>query len=286
MKSLKINSYAKINIGLKIINQRNDSYHNIETVFQELQFHDVITFTKIKNGYELSSNNEDFPIDSSNTCAKAYLSIKKQFPNLQGVKIHVNKDIPVGAGLGGGSSNAASTMIGINNLYNIGLTTNQLIDMSLSIGADVPFFIEGGIQHGQSIGEKLTPLKIKLPYTILLVFPNHAVNTGWAYSQIRNKLEIPIKALNFADLIEKDIIPFQLFENDFEKIVFSTYPEIGLIKSKLLDNNARFASLSGSGSTVFGFFNDEADALSAELLFSKSYKTIITQPLFSRNYNP
>ena len=163
MKSLKINSYAKINIGLKIINQRNDSYHNIETVFQELQFHDVITFTKIKKGYELSSNNEDFPIDSSNTCAKAYLSIKKQFPNLQGVKIHVNKDIPVGAGLGGGSSNAASTMIGINNLYNIGLTTNQLIDMSLSIGADVPFFIEGGIQHGQSIGEKLTPLKINLP---------------------------------------------------------------------------------------------------------------------------
>ena len=282
MKILTVNSYAKINIGLKIINQRIDSYHNIETVFQEVQFHDIITIKKINEGYKISSNNVDFPMESSNTCVQAYLRLKKEFPKLKGVKIHINKNIPMGSGLGGGSSNAASTIIGINNLYDIGLTTPQLKNISQDIGADVPFFIEGGIQHGQGIGDKLTPLKIKLPYTILLVFPNNTVNTRWAYSQIRNKLERPIKAVNFADLMEKEMIPFQLFENDFEKIVFSTYPEIGLIKNKLLKNNARFASLSGSGSTVFGFFNDEADAISADLLFSKSYKTIITQPLFSR----
>jgi 4-diphosphocytidyl-2-C-methyl-D-erythritol kinase len=282
LKILTVNSYAKINIGLKIINQRINSYHNIETVFQEVQFHDIITINKINEGYELSSNNIDFPIESSNTCVQAYLRLKKEFPGLKGVKIHVNKNIPMGSGLGGGSSNAASTIIGINNLYDIGLTKPQLENISQDIGADVPFFIEGGIQRGQGIGDKLTPLNIKLTYTILLVFPNNTVNTRWAYSQIRNKLEIPIKAINFADLMEKEIIPFQLFENDFEKIVFSTYPEIGLIKSELLDNNAKFASLSGSGSTVFGFFNDEADAISAELLFSKSYKTIITQPLSSR----
>ena len=282
MKILTVNSYAKINIGLKIINQRIDSYHNIETVFQEVQFHDIITIKKINEGYKISSNKVDFPMESSNTCVQAYLRLKKEFPKLKGVKIHINKNIPMGSGLGGGSSNAASTIIGINNLYDIGLTTPQLKNISQDIGADVPFFIEGGIQHGQGIGDKLTPLKIKLPYTILLVFPNNTVNTRWAYSQIRNKLEIPIKAVKFADLIGKDEIPFQLFENDFEKIVFSTYPEIGLIKSKLLKNNARFASLSGSGSTVFGFFNDEADAISAELLFSKSFKTIITQSLSSR----
>ncbi|SVC90968.1 uncharacterized protein METZ01_LOCUS343822, partial [marine metagenome] len=270
MKILTVNSYAKINIGLKIINQRIDSYHNIETVFQEVQFHDIITIKKINEGYKLSSNNVDFPMESSNTCVQAYLRLKKEFPKLKGVEIHVNKNIPMGSGLGGGSSNAASTIIGINNLYDIGLTKPQLKNISQDIGADVPFFIEGGIQHGQGIGDKLTPLKIKLPYTILLVFPNNTVNTRWAYSQIRNKLERPIKAVNFADLMEKEMIPFQLFENDFEKIVFSTYPEIGLIKNKLLKNNARFASLSGSGSTVFGFFNDEADAISAELLFSKS----------------
>ena len=190
MKSLKINSYAKINIGLKIINQRNDSYHNIETVFQELQFHDVLTFTKIKKGCELSSNNEDFPIDSSNTCAKAYLSIKKQFPNLQGVKIHVNKDIPVGAGLGGGSSNAASTMIGINNLYNIGLTTNQLVDMSLGIGADVPFFIKGKTQLGEGVGDKLKQMNKTIIGTYLLVIPEVSINTEWAYSEIKNKTSL------------------------------------------------------------------------------------------------
>ena len=282
MKSLTLNSYAKINIGLKIIDQRNDNYHNIETVFQELQFHDIITLTKTNEGCQLSSNNIDLPTDSSNTCFQAYLRLKKEFPDIKGVNIYLKKNIPMRAGLGGGSSNAASTIIGINNLYDIGLKKSQLINISENIGADVPFFIEGGVQRGQGVGDKLTPLNIKLPYTILLVFPKNAVDTRWAYSQIRNKLEIPIKAVNFADILEKDIIPFQLFENDFEEIVFSTYPEIRLIKSKLLNYNARFASLSGSGSTVFGFFNDEADAISAELLFSKSCKTIITQPLSSR----
>ena len=282
MKSLTLNSYAKINIGLKIINQRNDNYHNIETVFQELRFHDIITLTKANEGCQLSSNNIDFPIDSSNTCFKAYSRIKKEFSALKGVNIHVDKNIPMGAGLGGGSSNAASTIIGINNLYDIGLTKDQLINISEHIGADVPFFIKGGIQHGKGVGNKLTSLKIKLPYTVLLVFPNCKINTRWAYLQIRNKLEIPTKAVNFADLIGKEKIPFQLFENDFEKIVFSTYPEIGVIKRKLLDCNARFASLSGSGSTVFGLFNDEADATSAQLLFSESNKAIITQPLSIR----
>ena len=207
MKILTVNSYAKINIGLKIINQRIDNYHNIETVFQEVQFHDTITIKKINEGYKLSSNNVDFPIESSNTCVQAYLRLKKEFPELKGVNIHVNKNIPMGSGLGGGSSNAASTIIGINNLYDIGLTKQQLKNISQDIGADVPFFIEGGIQHGQGIGDKLTPLKIKLPYTILLVFPNNTVNTRWAYSQIRNKLEIPIKAVNFADLMEKEMMP-------------------------------------------------------------------------------
>ena len=282
MKSLTINSYAKINIGLKIINQKSNNYHNIETVFQELEFHDVITITKTNEGVQLSSNNVEFPVSTSNTCAQAYFKLKKEFQALEGAKIHVKKNIPMGAGLGGGSSNAASVMIGINKLYDIGLTKTQLKKISKKIGADVPFFIEGGIQHGKGTGNRLTPLSVKLPFIILLIFPNIVLNTRWAYSQIKNKLEMPNKAVKFADLIGKDIIPFQLFENDFEKIVFSTYPEIGLIKSKLLDNNASFASLSGSGSTVFGFFNDEADAISAELLFSKSYKTIITQPLFSR----
>lgn len=282
MKSIIINSYAKINIGLKIINQKANKYHNIETVFQELEFHDELTISTSNKRFQLSSNNIEFPISSSNTCAQAYIRLKKEFPELEGVKIHVNKNIPMGAGLGGGSSNAASALIGINKLYNLGLKKIQLRNISKNIGADVPFFIEGGTQVGKGIGDQLTQLKIKLPFIILLIFPNTVINTRWAYSQIRNKLEIPIKAVKFADLIVKDEIPFQLFENDFEKIVFSTYPEIGLIKSKLLDNNARFASLSGSGSTVFGLFNDEADAISAELLFSKSYKTIITQPLFSR----
>jgi len=282
MNSITLKSHAKVNIGLRVLDQREDGYHNIHTIFQELAFHDTVTISKTDDGYELSSNDENFPTDSSNTCSKAYVAVKVHYPDVAGIKIHVIKEIPQGSGLGGGSSNGATTLKGMNELYGLGLSNDELTELSLQVGADVPFFIHGGTQLGEGIGDQLTLLDIEFPQSILVIIPGMHISTKWAYSRLRKKLETEGKAPNFAGLIERSEIPYQFFENDFEKIVFSTYPEIGLIKSKLLGNNAIFASLSGSGSTVFGFFNDEADAISAELLFSKSFKTIITQSLSSR----
>ena len=279
MNSITLKSHAKVNIGLRVLDQREDGYHNIHTIFQELAFHDTVTISKTHDGYELSSNDKNFPTDSSNTCSKAYVAVKVHYPDVAGIKIHVKKEIPQGSGLGGGSSNGATTLKGMNELYGLGLSNDELTELSLQVGADVPFFIHGGTQLGEGIGEQLTQLDIELPQSILVIIPGMHISTKWAYSRLRKKLETGGKAPNFAGLIERSEIPFQFFENDFEKIVFSTYPEIGLIKDQLLANKARFASLSGSGSAVFGLFDDDADARSAELLFSASNKTMLTRTL-------
>ena len=279
MDSITLKSHAKVNIGLRVLDQREDGYHNIHTIFQELAFHDTVTIYKTDDDYELSSNDENFPTDSSNTCSKAYVAVKVHYPDVAGIKIHVKKEIPQGSGLGGGSSNGATILKGMNELYNLGLSNDELTELSLQVGADVPFFIHGGTQLGEGIGEQLTQLDIEFPQSILVIIPRMHISTKWAYSRLRKKLETGGKAPNFAGLIEGSEIPFQFFENDFEKIVFSTYPEIGLIKDQLLANKARFASLSGSGSAVFGLFDDDADAKSAELLFSASNKTMLTRTL-------
>ena len=279
MDSITLKSHAKVNIGLRVLDQREDGYHNIHTIFQELAFHDTVTISKTDDDYELSSNDVNFPKDSTNTCSKAYVAVKVHCPDITGIKIHVKKEIPQGSGLGGGSSNGATTLKGMNELYGLGLSNDELTELSLQVGADVPFFIDGGTQLGEGIGEQLTQLDIEFPQSILVIIPGIHISTKWAYSRLRKKLETGCKAPNFAGLIERSEIPFQFFENDFEKIVFSTYPEIGLIKDQLLANKARFASLSGSGSAVFGLFDDDADARSAELLFSASNKTMLTRTL-------
>ena len=272
-------SNSKVNIGLKVLNQRDDGYHNIYTVFQELDFGDSITIEKTDSGCTIKSNVDWIPTDKSNMCHKAYSAIKTKFPDLGGISIHIEKNVPIGSGLGGGSANAAAVLKGMNELYGLGLSNDELTELSLQIGADAPFFIHGGMQLGEGIGEQLTQLDIEFPQSILVIIPRMHISTKWAYSRLRKKLETGGKAPNFAGLIEGSEIPFQFFENDFEKIVFSTYPEIGLIKDQLLANKARFASLSGSGSAVFGLFDDDADARSAELLFSASNKTMLTRTL-------
>ena len=174
------------------------------------------------------------------------------------------------------SSNAASVIKGINKLYNLEIKKKKLEKIGSQIGTDVSFFIRGGVQLGEELGTKLTPIKRKINGVFMLVIPDFKINTKWAYGQTRILLEKPSKSVNFKVLMEKENIPFELFENDFESIICPSYPEIGAIKEKLQANNACYASLSSSGSTVYAIFNDEADAKRAELQLSKSHITFIT----------
>ncbi len=278
MDSIILKSHAKVNIGLQVLNQRPDGYHNLHTIFQELDFHDTVTLAKIENGCRLKSNNKNFPLDKSNTCHKAYTILKREFPELGGIQIHVGKHIPQGAGLGGGSSNGAAVFKGLNQSYELGLSDNDLEQLAVEIGADVPFFIRGKCQLGEGIGEKLTPIAKQLNYTILLALPSFSISTNWAYKSLKKGLDSTGKKANFADLFRRKQIPFELFKNDFERIVIPAHPEIGKIKDALLENGARYASLSGSGSTVFGMFDEDTAAKAAESVLPSNTRTILTHP--------
>jgi 4-diphosphocytidyl-2-C-methyl-D-erythritol kinase len=272
-------TFSKVNIGLKILSQRNDGYYNIYTVFQELDFGDSITIKKADSGCILTSNVDWVPTDESNICHKAYTALKIKYSELGGVSIHIEKRIPVGIGLGGGSANGAAVLKGLNTIYNLELSMDELEKIGTSVGADVPFFIKGGTQLGEGIGDNLTSLTSHIKGTYLLVIPHISINTAWAYSELKNKLKSGNILPNFTSFFSGDNSSLEIFENDFERIVIPAYPEIGAIKQKLLELGARFASLSGSGSTVYGIFDEDAFAKEAELFFHPAHQTILANPI-------
>ena len=271
-------SYSKVNIGLKVLSQRDDGYHNINTIFQELNFGDSIDIEKRDCGFKIIANVDWIPTNKSNICYKAYTEIKKEFSEVKGIHIKIDKKIPIGSGLGGGSANAAALLKGIKNIYKLEVTESKLEEIGSEVGADVPFFIRGKTQLGEGIGDKLTQLPKAIIGTYLLVIPKISIRTEWAYSVIKNRLNNQNKNAKFSSFSNEDYSSLQIFENDFEQIVIPAYPEIGAIKSKLLNLGARFASLSGSGSTVYGVYDDEASAKEAELLFHTSHQTILANP--------
>ena len=271
-------SYSKVNIGLKVLSQRDDGYHNIYTIFQELNFGDSIDIEKRDCGFKIIANVDWIPTNKSNICYKAYTEIKKEFSEVKGIHIKIDKKIPIGSGLGGGSANAAALLKGIKNIYKLEVTESKLEEIGGEVGTDVPFFIRGKTQLGEGVGDKLTQLPKAIIGTYLLVIPKISIRTEWAYSVIKNRLNNQNKNAKFSSFINEDYSSLQIFENDFEQIVIPAYPEIGAIKSKLLNLGARFASLSGSGSTVYGVYDDEASAKEAELLFHTSHQTILANP--------
>lgn len=281
MKSININSYAKVNIGLKILNKRSDGYHNISTVFQEIDLFDSITISKSDSPLKFSSNVEWLQNDQNNLCVIAYNYIKNLY-KIGGANIVLKKNISRGSGLGSGSSNAAATMKGLREIYNLEVADSELIKIGSKIGADVPFFINGSTQVGEGIGDKLTSISSSMDAQYLIVTPDIPIDTKWAYSQYKNNLDNCSSPTKFSDsfrgkTINLDTLKF--FENDFESVVFPTYPEIGAIKNKLIALGAKFASLSGSGSTVYGIFDDDANIDKAFSHFFPRHKTFIANPV-------
>ncbi len=276
---LTLTSPAKVNIGLQVLERRPDGYHNLHTVFQALAFSDTLHFYKTSRDISLTASAPWCPLDEKNTCLQAYRLLQQNFPELGGIRLHLEKNIPAGGGLGGGSSNAAATIKGLNQLYALGLTITEMEALGAAVGADVPFFIRGGTQLGEGRGELLRPLQHTLKGNYLLVMPGIHIATDWAYNALKIHLDSPRKPRNFAGYLQREEIPFAIFENDFERIVIPSHPEIGRVKESLLEAGAYYASLSGSGSTVFGIFDDEATARKAESLFRLHYNTVLTVPV-------
>lgn len=276
-KAYKIKSSSKINLGLKVLNLRNDNYHNINSIFIEIDLYDIITFIP-SNSFSLTCSNNNIAINEENTIVKAYEILNKKFNFQNHYKILLEKNIPISGGMGGGSSNAAFTLKALNKLNNLKLTNQQLCKISLNIGSDVPFFIEGRVKlvsgRGEIISNHSAPL-INTLY-ILLIFPDFSVNTSWAYKKIKNKLQYKKYSTKFPALDSK--VNWKLFENDFEDIVGSAYPEIFEIKKFLYDNGALYSGLSGSGSTMFGVYNDK-NVLEKIKQSISHYNTLIVSPV-------
>ena len=277
---MKINSYAKVNLGLHVLDQRADGFHNIVTIFQEVNFCDKITIEESKT--TSFNTNVDWLSPVNNTCIKALDILKDYYPHIPHFKISLQKNIPTNAGMGGGSSNGTAILKAINKLCVLKIEEERMRELAEKISADSPFFVNGGLQGGEGTGGVLTPIKhtLKDQY-ILLVMPNIKVQTSEAFMFIKKYLvkgQTHVKLSQMLEELQLNKLSSELFYNDFEMYVFKTHPEIGKIKLEILDLGAKYASLSGSGSTVFGIFSDKHKAQKAQSFFSPHYSTIIANP--------
>jgi len=275
--SYQVKSNAKINLGLLILNKRNDDFHNLQSIFIEVNLYDII-FLHPSSKFKLTCNNQNIPIDEKNTIFKTYFKLYEKFNFKTHYEIFLEKNIPLEAGLGGGSSNAACIIKSINKLEKLKLQKKQMLNIAESIGSDVPFFIDGKIQFVEGRGEILkkcdTPF-LKTIY-IVLIIPSFTISTKWAFKKLKKNLEQPMNSNKFPALVNN--IDWGVFKNDFEKIVGKTYPEIFEIKKLLYDNGALYSGLSGSGSTVFGIYNNKK-LVKAVLSKFKKYTSFIVTPI-------
>ncbi|WP_372649232.1 4-(cytidine 5'-diphospho)-2-C-methyl-D-erythritol kinase [Draconibacterium sp.] len=242
---------AKINIGLNVVEKRPDGYHNLETIFYPVKLSDALEVIEAEETAFSSSGIEIDSTAENNLVYKAYSLLAGDF-HLSPVKMHLHKVIPFGAGLGGGSADAAFALKMLNDYFGLGLTTIQLENYAARIGADCPFFIENKPTFAHSIGDQFKPVNLDLSaYEIVIVKPPISVSTPQAYRNI-----VPTKP-GF-NLLEIDQLPIEewktVVKNDFEKSVFPQLPEIENLKENLYEAGAVYASMSGSGSAVFGIF--------------------------------
>lgn len=260
-KTYTVKSPAKINMGLYVLNKRSDGYHNIETIFYPIKAHDKVTIMirpSRENKITVKTNPKLGIDGEKNICYRAVKKFFDEFKIKDKYRIEINiwKKIPIGAGLGGGSSNAAAVLKVMAKHFGV-KNKSKLNKLALMLGSDVPFFMLGKPAYATSRGEKLIPLpKFKINYKILIVNPGIHVSTKWAYGRLNSKKQIVNskrgKKLNKIETF--NLNDADKYKNDFEEVVFKKYPAIRKIKERMYKEGAAFSLMSGSGSSVFGLF--------------------------------
>lgn len=272
MERIEIKAPAKINIGLNIVSKRDDGFHNLETIFYQIHdLFDELTFEK-SDKLELVVANANQDLVNDNIITKAVRLLEKKTGKSIAPKIILKKNIPIGAGLGGGSSDAASTLKAINELYELNLSIDELKLLALELGSDVPLFLYNYPTMGKSRGELLYRSQLIIKYPILLINPGIHISTKDAFASVipkPNNYDYSKIQTHEINNWKEEIV------NDFEASIFKLYPEIEEIKNKLYDNGVLYASMSGSGSTVYGIFESYEKAKTVAELFPKSYFVFI-----------
>ena len=260
MKSIELFSPAKVNLRLDILGKRADGYHDIRTVFQKISLGDDVTLDLIKSGIEVACDNPLVPCSEANLAHAAAKMLVSRYSIKDGIRITIKKRIPVAAGLGGGSSNAASTLAGINQLFGLGLSNGDLMTMATDLGADVPFFLFGSSAIGTGIGDKLQAISIQPKLWYLLVTPDMQISTAWAYQNVTRGLTNGAVNITIPSCINTIPEIITILYNDLEKVVLPRFPLLQDIKDALRNKGALGCLMSGSGSTVFGLFASEEKA--------------------------
>jgi 4-diphosphocytidyl-2-C-methyl-D-erythritol kinase len=289
MQTVTIEAPAKINLTLDVKGKRSDGYHELETVMHQIDLFDCITLESRSSGIEMASNSSSIPIGEENLAYKAALMILQEYQPGVGVKIFIEKNIPVGAGLAGGSTDAAAVLVGINHLYNCRFSRPQLSEMAAAIGSDVAFCLSGhyfearpgelvsrgftAIARGR--GEILESLPSRIIPNIVIVKPEFELSTAQVYSDLDLETieQFPDNG-NFLQAWNKgDIINISVYmANVLESVSIRKKPEIGIIKSRLIEMGALSALMSGSGPSVFAIFPDNETAFKAYQVFKKDYQ--------------
>lgn len=275
---MNLKAHAKINLSLDIVGKREDGYHLLEMVMQSLELHDEVILTEIKKGINLTCNKNYVPEDGRNIAYKAAKLMIEEKNIKKGIDIEIIKNIPVSAGLGGGSSNAAAVLKGMNEMFDLKMSQEELMSMGLKLGADVPYFLVGGTALCRGIGEEVIPLEPFRNQTVLLIKPSFGVSTKEAYGLFSmEKVKRHVDTEELIDAMEKvDYQRISYFQrNLLENVVLRKYPILKNVKKTLKRYGASSVLMSGSGPTIYGIFEIENAAENAATALDKGGNTII-----------
>ena len=282
---IKFKTPAKINLGLHIHGKREDGFHELETIFQMVSLYDDVELELLSSGIKLECDTPGVPTDDTNLVCKAALLLRQSYQvEGKGVSIRLKKKIPFGAGLGGGSGNAAGVLMGLNRLWDLNIEREKLLALAAELGSDVPFFLTSPCALGMGRGEQLKVLKPCAKFQVLLVFPGFPVATSWVYQNLKlkltkreNNISILRKNLSLSDITS---LGSRLY-NDLEPVVIQRFPEVQVVKDELGAWGALGVLLSGSGSTVFGIFDDPEKARVACAGLNGTWERVIVETIES-----
>lgn len=264
MDSVVIKAMAKVNLGLDVLRRRENGYHDVKMVMQTVNLYDTLTISKTENAQIIiTTNTGELPLNEDNLIYKAAKLLSTHTGKEYGVKIHLDKQIPIAAGMAGGSTDAAATLLGLNALYDLGLNKEELAKIGVKIGADVPYCIYGGTCLSEGIGEVLTKLPDAPDCFVVIAKPGIGVSTKYVYENLHIEAVKDHPDIDgMIDAIKADNLDgvAQKMENVLETVTIKRYPEIAVMKECLLENGAENALMSGSGPTVFGIFKEEEKA--------------------------
>jgi 4-diphosphocytidyl-2-C-methyl-D-erythritol kinase len=267
---ISLKAAAKINLYLEITANRPDGYHDLVMILQSIDLCDRVDIRKIDiDAIQVLCNNPEVPCDRTNLAYKAAALLQETFPSVGGMEIAIDKRIPMGAGLAGGSANAAAVLVGIDRLWDLGLTESQLCDFAAQLGSDIPFCVSGGTTLATGRGEILSPLPDLTDLVLVICKPRQiAIATAWAYQTFRAQGLLATSQIRDENLSSQIVAAIasggesaptkigRLLYNDLERVVLPEYPAIAELKNKLLDQECLGAMMSGSGSTVFAIAAD------------------------------